>query len=76
MATDFYSQQKKVPLAVKQRARHWIAKAVSYKGQRAVVIGKWWRRSTNEILYDLKQIVDGGPVEIYPKVPEDELTEV
>jgi hypothetical protein len=75
MATDFYSLQKRVPAAVKQRAKHWTAKVVGYQGERGVIIGRWWRRSTNEILYDVKQIPNGKVITIHSKIPETAITD-
>jgi hypothetical protein len=73
MAADFYSSAQKVPTSVKERAKHHHAKPVFYKGERGVVIATYWRRWTNEIIYDVKCIPRGREIIIHPKVPEAEL---
>jgi hypothetical protein len=73
MATDFYSLSQKVPQSIKDKALHHIAKPVFYKGERGVVIAKYWRKQTNEILYDVKCCPEGKSVIVHKKLPEAEV---
>ncbi|MDQ3101268.1 MAG: hypothetical protein M3R08_07765 [Bacteroidota bacterium] len=74
MASDFYTLSSRVPKEVKDRSKHHVAKPVYYAGQRGVVIAKYWRKQTNEILYDVKCCsIDGREPIIHGKVNEAEL---
>jgi hypothetical protein len=55
-------------------ARHHIGKEVVYKGELAVVVGRYWRARTRQILYDVRiDPPEGGIPRRVPKVPEEEI---
>ncbi|MBK9175935.1 MAG: hypothetical protein IPM46_06260 [Flavobacteriales bacterium] len=50
---------------LKARAKYEVGERVTYHGAPWFVIARYWRRSTDEILYDLKE--DLGKLKIHAK---------
>jgi hypothetical protein len=59
--------------ALRERAKYFVGLPVMWRGMPYRVITRYWRKRSDNFVYDLREIVDAGPTRYQNKVRETEI---